>query len=171
MVDVTNFRNAMSLLSSAVNVVTTDGVAGQHGFTASAVCSVTDTPPTLLVCMNTASRSYPHFVQNNVLAVNVLAEHHEELSNTFASTLLSDERFAKANWTTLVTGSPILENALVSFDCEIDQIQTVGTHGIFMCKIVAIYQHEDDNQTNHHGLVYFNRTYHRVSKHKADDKT
>ena len=58
MVDVTDFRNAMSMLSAAVNVVTTDGPAGRHGFTASAVCSVTDTPPTLLVCMNTASRSY-----------------------------------------------------------------------------------------------------------------
>ena len=41
------------MLSAAVNVVTTDGPAGRHGFTASAVCSVTDNPPTLLVCMNT----------------------------------------------------------------------------------------------------------------------
>jgi hypothetical protein len=69
MVDVTDFKNAMSMLSAAVNVVTTDGPAGRHGFTASAVCSVTDNPPTLLVCMNTASRSYENFVQNKVLAL------------------------------------------------------------------------------------------------------
>ena len=47
MVKATDFKNAMSFLSSAVNVVTTMGDAGRHGFTASAVCSVTDTPPTL----------------------------------------------------------------------------------------------------------------------------
>lgn len=161
MVDISDFKDAMSLLSSAVNVVTTAGTAGQHGFTASAVCSVTDSPPTLLVCMNASSRSYEYFVQNKVLAVNVLAEEHEELSNTFASALLSDERFAKASWTKLLTGAPILQNALVSFDCQIDQIQQVGTHGIFMCKIVAIYQHGDKAHPKK-GLVYFNRAYHKV---------
>lgn len=157
MVSVTEFRNAMSMLSSAVNVVTTTGVAGRHGFTASAVCSVTDTPPTLLVCMNTQSRSYDYFVANKVLAVNVLAGHHEALSNAFASQLDAEARFRHANWHTAVTGSPILENALVSFDCEIAQIQAVGTHGIFICPIVAIRHNAEQA-----GLVYFNRTYHAV---------
>jgi hypothetical protein len=49
MVDTTGFRNAMALLGGAVSVITTDGPAGRFGFTASAVCSVTDSPPTLLV--------------------------------------------------------------------------------------------------------------------------
>lgn len=49
MVDVTQFRNAMAMLGGAVSVITTDGPAGRFGFTASAVCSVTDAPPTLLV--------------------------------------------------------------------------------------------------------------------------
>lgn len=39
------FRNAMARLGAAVNIITTDGPAGRAGFTASAVCSVTDTPP------------------------------------------------------------------------------------------------------------------------------
>jgi len=46
------FRDAMARLGAAVNIVTTDGTAGRAGFTASAVCSVTDDPPTLLVCLN-----------------------------------------------------------------------------------------------------------------------
>ena len=51
MIEATDFRDAMSLLTTAVNIVTTIGDSGMHGFTASAVCSVTDTPPTLLVCI------------------------------------------------------------------------------------------------------------------------
>ena len=69
MIEAADFRNAMSLLTSAVNVVTTVGVSGAHGFTASAVCSVTDTPPTLLVCMNQASRSHAHFIDNKILTM------------------------------------------------------------------------------------------------------
>lgn len=72
MIESTDFRNAMSLLTTAVNVITTEGEDGMHGFTASAVCSVTDTPPTLLVCMNQSSRSHTHFVDNKILSVNVL---------------------------------------------------------------------------------------------------
>ena len=41
-----DFRNAMARLGAAVNIITTDGPAGRAGFTASAVCSVTDTPQT-----------------------------------------------------------------------------------------------------------------------------
>lgn len=159
MVEAIDFKNAMSSLTSAVNVVTTMGASGRHGFTASAVCSVTDTPPTLLVCMNKASRSHANFVENKILTVNVLGAQHEQLSNAFASKLSSDERFALGNWTELETGAPVLTDALVSFDCEIEQIQEVGTHTIFICPIVAIQKNEEDQ-----ALVYFNRAYHQVGE-------
>ena len=159
MIEAIDFRNAMSLLTTAVNVVTTKGVSGAHGFTASAVCSVTDTPPTLLVCMNQTSRSHAHFLENKTLSVNVLGTQHESISNAFASKLCSEERFEHGAWTTLATGAPILEDALVSFDCEIEDIQQVGTHSIFMCRVVAIKQSESDES-----LVYFNRSYHQVGQ-------
>lgn len=162
MIEATNFRNAMSLLPTAVNVVTTEGLSGAHGFTASAVCSVTDSPPTLLVCMNTTSRSHVHFMENKILSVNVLGAQHEHISNTFASKLCSEQRFQQGTWTKLVTGSPVLEDALVSFDCEIEQVQEVGTHSVFMCRVVAIKQSEQDES-----LVYFNRTYHQVGQIEA----
>ena len=162
MIEATNFRNAMSLLPTAVNVVTTEGLSGAHGFTASAVCSVTDSPPTLLVCMNTTSRSHGHFVENKILSVNVLGAQHEHISNTFASKLCSEQRFQQGTWTKLVTGSPVLVDALVSFDCEIEQVQEVGTHSVFMCRVVAIKQSEQDES-----LVYFNRSYHQVGQLEA----
>ena len=163
MIEATDFREAMSLLTTAVNVVTTNGDSGMHGFTASAVCSVTDTPPTLLVCMNQASRSHSYFVENKILSVNVLGAQHESISNAFASKLTQTERFEQAQWTQLTTGAPVLEDALVSFDCEIDQIQQVGTHSVFMCRVVDIKLPE--NQYNaEHSLVYFNRSYHQLSQ-------
>lgn len=165
MVEVSDFKNAMSLLTGGVNVITTVGESGRYGFTASAVCSVTDTPPTLLVCMNKNSRSYEHFVANKVLTVNVLGAHHQYISEAFSSKLSSEERFERGEWTQLETGSPVLADALVSFDCEIEQIQEVGTHGIFICRIVAIQQNE-----HNHCLVYFNRDYHHVGHGKISKK-
>lgn len=157
MIEVSDFRNAMSKLTGAVNVITTAGDSGRYGFTASAVCSVTDTPPTLLVCMNKSSQSHPFFVKNKVLTVNVLGAQHQHISQAFASKLSAEERFNHGEWQALETGSPVLKDALVSFDCKIDQIQEVGTHTIFICQIEAVQQSEQRE-----GLAYFNRTYHSI---------
>lgn len=159
MIEATDFRNAMSLLTSAVSVITTAGLSGRYGFTASAVCSVTDTPPTLLVCMNQASSSHTHFVENKILSVNVLSAQHEHISKAFSSRLSPEERFTHGLWTELETGAPVLKDALVNFDCEIEQVQSVGTHTIFICRIVAIQQGQHE-----HSLVYFNRAYHQVGQ-------
>lgn len=161
MIEVAEFRNAMCLLTGAVNVVTTAGVSGRYGFTASSVCSISDTPATLLVCMNKAASSHVHFIENKVLAVNVLGAHHQHLSQAFSSKMSPEQRFGYADWTELKTGAPVLADALVSFDCQIEQIQEVGTHTIFICRIVAIKQSQHDQ-----GLVYFNRAYHQVGQAK-----
>ena len=163
MIEATDFRNAMSLLTTAVSVVTTEGQSGLHGFTASAVCSVTDTPPTVLVCMNQTSRSHVHFIDNKILTVNVLGAQHEHISNAFASKLHSTERFKQGAWTQLATGAPVLTDALVSFDCEIEDIQQVGTHSVFMCRVVAI-KHAEQQGAADESLVYFNRAYHQVGQ-------
>ena len=163
MIEATDFRDAMSLLTTAVHVITTQGDSGCHGFTASAVCSVTDTPPTLLVCMNQAARSHEYFVDNKTLSVNVLGAQHEQLSTAFASKLSSEERFEQGSWTELATGAPILADALVSFDCEIEDIQQVGSHSIFMCRVVAINQSEQQSEQQD-SLVYFNRAYHQLAQ-------
>jgi flavin reductase len=120
----TDFRHAMSRLGAAVNIITTDGPAGRAGFTASAVCSVTDEPPTLLVCLNRSASVYQTFKGNGVLCVNVLGTGHQEISNLFGGKTPMDERFAAGQWSVGPSGSPLLEDASVSFDCRLSQIRS-----------------------------------------------
>ena len=99
MIDVQNFRNGMAMLASAVNVITTDGPAGLAGFTATAVTSVTDQPPTLLVCMNRSSFAHPIFASNAVLCVNVLTAGQQDVSALFADrNVTMQDRFARTPW-------------------------------------------------------------------------
>ncbi len=153
------YRDAMTRLGAAVNIVTTDGPAGKRGFTASAVCSVTDDPPTLLVCMNRTSDSAPAFLANLVLCVNVLHPDQQDLSPLFAGMMEveGEARFQTGGWTTLTTGAPILEGATVSFDCRVTQITDVGTHHVLFCEVVDIASTAEG-----HALIYFNRAYHTV---------
>lgn len=156
-IDLQSFRNAMSRLGAAVSIVTTNGPAGRAGFTASAVCSVTDSPPTLLVCINRNASAHPNVIANKVLCVNALARDHETLSGLFGGKTPQHERFAAATWLEMATGAPVLEDSAVSFDCRISEIVSVSTHDILICEIEEIYTNGAT-----HGLVYFDRRYHAL---------
>jgi flavin reductase len=153
------YRDAMVRLGAAVNIITTDGPGGRAGFTASAVCSVTDTPATLLVCANRTNDSYAAFKANDVLCVNTLTHGQLDMSPIFAGMTehTMEARFDSAVWSTLVTGAPVLVDAVVAFDCRITQTVTVGTHDVFFCEVEAVL-----TGSLHEGLIYYGRGYHRV---------
>lgn len=154
-----NFREAMSRLGAAVNIITTVGPEGDAGFTASAVCSVTDTPPTLLVCINKNASQHDNVLAAGFLCVNVLSHEHEELSPVFASVgeIPQAERFGRAKWIRMATGAPVLETAAASLDCKIDQVVEVGTHSVLFCAVQAIHFGSAGS-----GLIYHGRAYHKI---------
>lgn len=148
------FRNGMSRLGASVNLVTTDGPGGRHGITVSAVCSVTDTPPTLLVCVNRNAFAHDAFLSNGVLCVNVLGQSHQDLSRSFAR-WTGEDRFAAAQWTVLQTGAPVLEGASVAFDCRIVEAQKKGTHSVLFCEVLQTRLADQPA-----GLIWFDRAFH-----------
>lgn len=151
----TDFRNAMARVCAPVNVITTNGPAGRGGFTATAMCSVTDEPPTLLVCMNANSSQTGLFIENRRFCVNVLTQEHRDLAGLFAGKQSDMEaRYAAADWTNLPSGNQALADAIVSFDCRLIEARLVGTHNIFIGEVVDIRCRRDG-----HALLYFDRNY------------
>jgi flavin reductase len=165
-VDRDGFRDSMAHLGAAVNIVTTHGPAGACGFTASAICSLTDDPPTLIVCMNRNSKQNAAFKANAVACVNTLTASQRDLSDIFAGRRNLDmgQRFAAAAWTTLETGAAVLKEALVSFDCRIEQTLEIGTHSLFVCRVLALTPCR-----NEPALMYFKRAFHAVGDSPTSD--
>jgi flavin reductase (DIM6/NTAB) family NADH-FMN oxidoreductase RutF len=134
------FREAMARLGAAVHIVTTAGPGGKTGFTATAVCSVSDTPAMLLVCLNRRSQSGPILAQNSVFCVNTLPATDEKLADVFAgrSGAQSHERFAHGEWTTLKTGAPVLASSVVAFDCRVVEVKAVASHNVIFGSVEAV---------------------------------
>jgi len=132
--DAQSFREAMSRIATAVHVVTTDGPGGRMGATVSAACSVSDEPPSILVCLNRQTRIHGAILENRCFCLNTLGHDHQGISDTFAGrdNLEMPERFAKADWTPLATGCPALDSARLSVDCEVASITEMGTHSIIV---------------------------------------
>ena len=139
-VDQALFREAMSRVGAAVHVVTTDGLAGLGGITASAVTSITLDPPMMLFCVNKRSRCAATIIKNEVFCINTLARADQGLSDIFAGRTPHklEERFAATEWTTLATGAPVLPSALVAFDCRLVEAKEVGTHLMMIGTVEAI---------------------------------
>ncbi|WP_281701131.1 flavin reductase [Acetobacter malorum] len=155
-VDALVFREGMSRLPSGITLITTGGPAGLHGFTATAVCSVSDAPPTLLVCVNRNTSAHDHILSHQCLAVNVLAEGQEHLCSAFSSRKYTmAERFALARWENGITGAPLLEGAVVSFECRVSRVIDTPTHSI----VIATVGHIQWDDTAESGLVWFQKAF------------
>ena len=94
--------------------------AGKRGATVIAACSVSDAPPTVLVCLNRENPKNEAFVENGNFALNTLGSDQQPLAVGFSGItgLPVEERFALAEWDTISTGAPTLVGALAVFDCE-----------------------------------------------------
>ncbi|MDH2997572.1 4-hydroxyphenylacetate 3-monooxygenase [Pasteurellaceae bacterium LFhippo2] len=152
------FRDAMAHLSSAVSIVTSNGSVGKVGLTVSSVCSVTDSPATLLFCINQSSELHDVIKQNGKVCVNVLNPEQEELAKHFACMLPStmEERFEWELWLESQDQQPMLKGAIASLVGDIVDTHPVGTHTIFLVKLSQIEVEPKDS------LVYFARQFKAV---------
>src|SRR5580692_8045379 len=152
------FLLGMSHAACTVNVVTTDGAAGRHGVTVSAMVSVSaDTPqPTLLVCIHHLSPVVAAVLENGVFCVNVLRDDQAHISDNFAgrSGAHGPAKFHCATWTTQVTGAPRVVDSLVAFDCRVTASERVGSHFVVFGSVQDIFVAGTGAP-----LIYANRAY------------
>ncbi len=150
-----DFREAMAHLASAVSILTTSGVAGCVGLTVSSVTSVSDMPPTLLVCINQNSEIHDIIQQNSNVTINILKPEQRSLALHFAAMADSsmEERLSWDIWQLGENGVPSLSNALVNLEGKIIADNRIGTHSVFFIQIQRIQIQKGD------ALLYFNRTF------------
>ena len=137
-VDVEQFKAGMRSLAGAVNIITTTNAGHRYGMTATAVCSATADPPTVLVCINKLAATNQAVHKSKVFCVNVLRSDDWELSTSFSGAGTGEARFKSRNWSKLATGSPVLVDSLVSFDCRVVKSLVHGTHTVFLGEVEQV---------------------------------
>ena len=149
------FTTALALAANGVSVVATDGKYGKAGLTVSSMCSVCADPALILACVHAENEFCRAASANGTFAINLLATRHLDVSKVFAGIGGNPEadRFLTGEWTSGKTGSPILQNALVSLDCVTEDAHVHGTHCIYIGRVVGV------TQTDGQPLVYAMRQF------------
>src|SRR4051794_32353003 len=115
-----DFRSFMAGFPTGVAVVATVAAGGApRGMTCSSVCSVTLSPPTLLVCLRAASPTLDAVLDRATFAVNLLHEQAQPVAQLFASG--SVDRFDRVRWRSESTdgGPHLLDDAHAVADCRV----------------------------------------------------
>jgi flavin reductase (DIM6/NTAB) family NADH-FMN oxidoreductase RutF len=78
--------------------------------------------------------------ESGAFAVNLLAANHEKLAARFAGRggFKGVSRFEEGDWLSLVSGAPVLADALASFDCRVDEILERHSHAIIIGGVRAV---------------------------------
>jgi flavin reductase (DIM6/NTAB) family NADH-FMN oxidoreductase RutF len=139
-VDPQTFKAAMGRFPGAVTIITARSEAERRGITATAVCSVSAEPPSLLICVNRKTGTCASIGETGFFNINLLRDPSSELAMRFAGAggATGEEKFTAGDWDEDTRGLPILKDALVAFCCEVREKVDAGSHAIFIGQIVDI---------------------------------
>lgn len=156
------YRDAMRHFPSGVTVVTIRSGEKVHGLTVSSFASVSPSPPLIMIIIDQRHSAYPILEQEGAtFAVNILHQDQMETSNRFAW-LKDEDRFVESNWTTALTGAPVLKDCLAWLDCTVYASHQAGSHTIYVGEVQASQVLRPDDPP----LVYWNRGYRHLELRK-----
>lgn len=157
--DLGGFRAALRHLAGGVSVVTTGRGAARTGLVATSVSSLSAEPPTLMFGLNLGSSSFPVLREHGAFAVNFLAADQKEIADRFAGRggEKGRARYEGAQWTEGRTGAALLDGALASLDCEVEELIERHSHAIVIGRIRGIRLGSDAA-----ALLYWRGDYERL---------
>lgn len=151
------FRDVIRHLASGVTIVTSSLHRGPVGLTATAVCSVSATPPMLLVSLTATSQTAQGVAETGAFAVHLLPHRARGYAEQFAS---SGEHFAGVEYlSTPEKQIPLLANVLGWFLCDVEQAIPAADHVLFVGRVVQCGLMENRADP----LLYFDRSYRRLA--------
>ncbi len=151
------FREALSRWATGVTIVTARSGDTIHGMTVSAFSEVSLDPPLVLVCADKSSNTHPVIAEGGVFAVNVLAADQEALSDKFASKKDEFRRFEGLEYTSGVTGAPLLAGTVATLDCRVAAAHDAGDHVIYVGRV------ETASVSDREPLLHVGRGYRRLA--------
>lgn len=142
------FRDVLRRFTSSVCIVTVGREHNFNGMTATAVCSVSASPPSMLVAVNQDNRSHALIEQIGAFAINLLSSGQKSLATHFASR--PADPFAAVDYRLGALQLPIIRGCAAYLECVVDARLISGTHSIFIGRVIG------SGASERHPLCYRN---------------
>ncbi|WP_448333993.1 flavin reductase family protein [Streptomyces sp. DSM 41534] len=129
-------KQAHRSFPSGVTVVTALADGQPVGLAVNAFSSVSMDPPTVLVCVNSSSRSHASLCGARHLGISILSHVQSSVAATFATS--GGDKFGGVTWHEGDHGAPMLNDASAAFEVEVVSRMEAATHSVFFGRIVGV---------------------------------
>ena len=137
--DPIKFRKELGHFVTGVTVVTIPKSDDSfHGVTVNAICSLSLSPPMLLVCLDNNTYSCQFLRKDGLFAVNILSKHQEELAFHFANMKPAEKIMVDDAIETGYEGIPVLKESLANLACRVSDSYSCGDHTIFIGQVLDL---------------------------------
>jgi flavin reductase (DIM6/NTAB) family NADH-FMN oxidoreductase RutF len=157
-IDSDTFRSVLGRFASGVTIITARGDDElDHGMTVSAFCSLSLTPPLVLVCIAHDASMHELMLGHPTFGINVLSSGQEAYSRRFAAE--DDDRFDGIAYVRGESGVVLLSDALAHMECHVTTHHDAGDHTIFVAEIDRAVTKEEGAP-----LLYYRGGYARLER-------
>ena len=152
-------RQAMRYWATGVTIVTASHSGIKHGMTVTSFTSISLLPSQVLISLAQNTRTHDLIMRSHQFGISILDSSQVELSDIFAGRMPDDmDRLAGVETITLVSGTPLLKNALAQLDCHVVTTLGSGTHTIFIGEVLSAQSGNGGDP-----LIYYNRDYRKLT--------
>jgi 3-hydroxy-9,10-secoandrosta-1,3,5(10)-triene-9,17-dione monooxygenase reductase component len=139
------YRHVLGHFCTGVTVITGldpgdpgDGADGGRpaGFACQAFAALSLTPPLVLFCPSTSSRTWPAIAASGHFCVNVLADGQQDTARRFG--VSAPDKFAALSWSPSSSGAPILAGALTWVECAVEAVHAAGDHYLVVGRVTEL---------------------------------
>ena len=134
MVDSNTFRHLLGRFASSIAIITARDGDRDVGMTVSAFCSVSLSPPLVLVCVDHKASMHELMLRHPKLGISVIASEHEAHSRRFADRN-ETHRFDGVPFTRGESEVMLLDDATAQLECQLVSHYQAGDHTIFIAEV------------------------------------
>jgi flavin reductase (DIM6/NTAB) family NADH-FMN oxidoreductase RutF len=150
-----DLRRVMRQWATGVTLVTTSVDQVMHGMTVSSFCSISLSPPLILVSLSNDARTRELISQSQRFAVSILAQGQQDLADRFAGRVPdAANRFQDVDHRITGLGNPIPEGCIAFLDCLVTETYEAGNHSILIGQVQDLEIVQSASP-----LVYYDRDY------------
>jgi len=134
------FHAAMQEFAGSAAVVSVGSREEITAFTGTSIAPISAYPARILACVSQSSGAAGAFRRHSHFAINVLGEWDRSLARCFGDHEAREatRRYYGSRWTTMATGAPILESALVAVDCDVEEVLARHDYEIVIGRVRAV---------------------------------
>jgi flavin reductase (DIM6/NTAB) family NADH-FMN oxidoreductase RutF len=134
MMDSDTFRCLLGRFASGIAIITARDGERDVGMTVSAFCSVSLSPPLVLVCVDRKASMHDLLLHHPQMGISIVTSEHEAHTRRFADKKAT-QRFEGIPFSRGESKVMLLDDAMAHLECQLVRHYAEGDHTVFIAEV------------------------------------